>query len=159
MLIFQIFRLLMHQKLSKVCNSCGEEKAISSFHKDKRSADGLTGRCAKCRCKTTADWQKEQKQTNPVFYSFRRKNNNYNSKYGLSLQQVEEKLTNQNYKCSICKKSLRLLQYAVDHNHQTNEVRDLLCQACNKGLGFFYDNPEFLREAASYLERHNDSIA
>ncbi len=36
----------------------------------------------------------------------------------------------------------------VDHNHNTNTVRELLCDLCNRGLGYFGENPEYLREAA-----------
>ena len=41
---------------------------------------------------------------------------------------------------------------AVDHDHITKDVRGLLCQPCNVGLGVFGDSPEVLRLAADYLE-------
>ena len=43
---------------------------------------------------------------------------------------------------------------AVDHDHVTGELRDLLCQRCNVMIGHCADNPEVLRAAAAYLERH-----
>ncbi len=39
----------------------------------------------------------------------------------------------------------------VDHDHRTNEIRGLLCQGCNKGLGMFRDDPMLLIRAANYL--------
>ena len=42
----------------------------------------------------------------------------------------------------------------LDHCHQTDEFRGWLCARCNHGLGHFMDNPEFLRAAAAYIERH-----
>lgn len=43
----------------------------------------------------------------------------------------------------------------VDHNHETKQVRDLLCHSCNTGLGKFKDSVELLEAATQYLKRHN----
>lgn len=40
----------------------------------------------------------------------------------------------------------------IDHCHMTDQIRGVICQACNKGLGMFYDRPDLLRNAAEYLE-------
>lgn len=45
--------------------------------------------------------------------------------------------------------------FMVDHCHQTGEVRGLLCNKCNTGVGLFQDNPELLLRAADYLLKHN----
>jgi hypothetical protein len=37
----------------------------------------------------------------------------------------------------------------------TGKVRDLLCTRCNTGIGQFQEDPDALRRAANYLERHN----
>lgn len=44
---------------------------------------------------------------------------------------------------------------AIDHNHQTGEVRGLLCRNCNAGLGLFRDDPFLLRMAIIYLCRES----
>jgi hypothetical protein len=46
----------------------------------------------------------------------------------------------------------------VDHDHETGATRDLLCSNCNKGLGCFGDDPERLRVAADYIERHRLAV-
>jgi len=74
--------------------------------------------------------------------------------YGITLDQYNKMLADQNGVCAICngictaKKCL-----SVDHDHATNNVRGLLCHTCNVGLGKFKDNLTILREAALYLDK------
>ena len=55
--------------------------------------------------------------------------------------------------CAICSRKLQGNQ-AADHCHKTGAIRDWLCVKCNAGLGFFEDDPERMRAAAAYIERH-----
>ena len=70
--------------------------------------------------------------------------------YGLERQEFLTLLCKQNDCCAICKKFLKTKLH-IDHNHRSGAVRGLLCPHCNKGLGFFFDNPEYLISAATYL--------
>lgn len=40
----------------------------------------------------------------------------------------------------------------VDHCHQTNQVRGLLCGPCNRALGLLKDNIGNLERAIAYLD-------
>lgn len=59
----------------------------------------------------------------------------------------------QDGKCAICGKYQSDLNksLAVDHDHNTMEVRGLLCTSCNLGLGLFFDNKDILKRAIHYL--------
>lgn len=59
--------------------------------------------------------------------------------------------------CPICKDDLSSVIPHLDHNHQTNRVRGLLCGRCNSGLGFFRDNPVALSNAIEYLNLPHNS--
>lgn len=72
------------------------------------------------------------------------------SKYGISLLEYEELAKQQFYSCAICKIKIKL---HVDHCHQKQEIRGLLCFACNSGLGSFQDSMEVIRQAIEYLEK------
>ena len=76
-------------------------------------------------------------------------------KYGISPEDYDTMLKEQDNKCKICLVSfttLKLQNIHVDHCHTTNQIRGLLCSCCNGGLGFFKDNTETLTNAIVYLE-------
>lgn len=73
----------------------------------------------------------------------------YRRKYGISLAEVREKSEAQNNSCAICGEHRKLV---VDHCHQRNMFRGLLCDRCNVALGCFEDDPVRLRQAAAYVE-------
>lgn len=82
--------------------------------------------------------------------------------YGISVGEYSLMSGEQEFRCLICgdhgsggvKASSRL---HVDHDHETGLVRGLLCNRCNRGIGYFRDNPDLLRSAAKYLERPTPS--
>jgi len=69
----------------------------------------------------------------------------YRAKYGISLVDYDAMLSDQDGRCAICGEEPGAKPLAVDHDHQTNEIRGLLCQDCNVGLGHFRDRIEVLR--------------
>lgn len=123
----------------KTCNSCTTDKPLSDFYNNGKWKQGS---CKPCLIK----------KNNKVAQK-----NHLKRKYNLSLEEFHEKLENQKYCCALCGKTQEDEGsfLCVDHNHDTGKVRDLLCRVCNRALGLFKDNPELLRKAAEYIERHN----
>lgn len=71
-------------------------------------------------------------------------------RYGIQADEYELLKKNQNGHCGICKKKTKLY---VDHDHETNEIRGLLCSKCNLGLGHFSDDCDTLESAIDYLKK------
>lgn len=62
------------------------------------------------------------------------------------------------FTCPICKKSsipYITANLVIDHNHDTGNAREWICDSCNTGLGRFKDNIELLQDAIKYLKKHN----
>ncbi len=76
-------------------------------------------------------------------------------KYGISVERYDQMWRDQGGLCYICgdPEQVRNRRLAVDHDHATRHVRRLLCTGCNRGLGFFRDNPAILEAAARYLRK------
>lgn len=82
-------------------------------------------------------------------------------KIGWNLELFDHQWEKQRGLCAICKKKLNLevkhnsAKAQADHEHvEPPKPREILCGNCNVGLGNFQDNPEILRVAAGYVEKH-----
>ncbi len=105
---------------------------------------------------------KERYTLKQRLYSQKNPESIWNSKlkrsYGITAEDYNRMFEAQGGVCKICKKPEtaiihgKIVRLAVDHNHQTNKVRALLCTNCNIGIGNFQDNPLIARAAADYLE-------
>jgi hypothetical protein len=83
-------------------------------------------------------------------------------RYGITFEQYAEMFHAQGGCCAICRnpetrvdhRTKKISRLAVDHDHKTGAVRALLCGKCNGLLGRADDDPDRLRAAIAYLERH-----
>lgn len=78
------------------------------------------------------------------------------AKYGLTGDQFWDIVKAQQWSCAICKCEFEPggTRMNVDHNHDTADVRGILCSSCNTGLGMFKDSPDIIDAALAYLEEH-----
>lgn len=158
----------------KKCSKCKRELDSEMFYKSKRYKSGLLSACKECGYKYHKEdyqnnkekinnyhrkwqknniekwkgYQKEYRQNNKEKISKIAKEYNLSSNYGLTVEKYNEMATNQNNKCLLCLGETRLV---VDHCHETGNVRGLLCNNCNQGLGLFKDNINNLGRAIEYL--------
>ena len=75
--------------------------------------------------------------------------------YGLSCEEYDKLWEQQKGLCAICATEPCCGRSAlyIDHNHTTGEVRGLLCNQCNFGLGAFKDSGERMLAAIAYLDK------
>ena len=93
-----------------------------------------------------------------------KKHRHLKDKYGISLEQYQQMYNQQHGGCLICKTPMLFQNLGgdhgktanVDHCHKTGKVRGLLCNSCNRGLGFFQDSSALLRHAAEYLDAFDE---
>jgi len=81
--------------------------------------------------------------------------------YDMTVEEYQKLWKKQEGKCAICKltseeTSNRCTRLFVDHCHTTQEVRGLLCQQCNMGIGAFKDNGSLLIAAMRYLKQDEE---
>jgi len=92
-----------------------------------------------------------------ISYEDKRKHN-YKNRYGISVEEYDALFAKQNGVCAICERPEKLTKggklhtLAVDHNHETHQVRGLLCMSCNTKLGYF-EGANLLGRMIAYLMR------
>ncbi|MDB9868959.1 endonuclease VII domain-containing protein [Pseudomonadales bacterium] len=102
-----------------------------------------------------------EKYESDANYKLKLRERKLTKEYGLTLLDYDALLAGQKGVCAICgiapnnsTKNLKL--FAVDHSHETGEVRGILCDPCNLVIGKFEDDQKLLRAAARYLNRSKD---
>jgi hypothetical protein len=116
------------------CPNCEEVKGRDEFHPSKWGRSGK--RCKRCR-----------------------RDEHIRRLYGIGMDEYEEMYEVQAGLCAICELPEKaknpigaIARLSIDHDHETGEVRGLLCRGCNHILGAIEKKPEgWLRAAEEYL--------
>lgn len=80
--------------------------------------------------------------------------------YGLTPEAYNSMLIAQDNKCASCKEPERRLYkgrihyLSVDHDHETDAIRGLLCYGCNSALGFLHDKSEYVAKLLVFIRAH-----
>jgi hypothetical protein len=89
-----------------------------------------------------------------------RTNHSYRSKalvrnrerlYGISEDRYTELWAQQGGVCAICLEDSEKKGLGVDHDHDTGEIRGLLCSQCNGAIGMLRERPDLMQRATDYL--------
>ena len=80
--------------------------------------------------------------------------------YGIARPEFDALLVFQGGGCAICgaKTCGGMGRFHVDHNHETKEIRGLLCHRCNTAIGSLKDTPSIIEGAIVYLGRPDTDI-
>ena len=127
-----------------LCPMCGEKDPHKFYlhAKNGRRSNAYCSDCHKTRCR-------ERYKSKSML----QKRADRASKYGLTPEAYIKMYESQDGKCAICglePTTQRGLH--IDHCHETNIVRGLLCHSCNIAIGNFKDSKDLLIKAINYLE-------
>lgn len=83
--------------------------------------------------------------------------------FGLTQEDYDRLCEEQEHRCAICRRqdfgASTKKRWSLDHDHNTNKFRGLLCHTCNLLLGYAKDDVGTLRHAIEYLEKHSCSTS
>jgi hypothetical protein len=132
------------------CRRCKEEKPEDCFTPSQlRHRNYLCKPCANIVCNSH---QKTQAEKYALKAAARR--------HAITVDEILQMREDQGGACAICRrqetmrlKDGRVRSLSIDHDHKTGWIRGLLCSSCNRALGYMYDSPERLENAAAYLRK------
>ena len=138
----------------KACSRCGRH--LTGDHFAKKSA-----RCKPCAVAVSTEWNQNNKARRRAWkeaylqteeFKAGARKNRLKYRYGIGEAEFRQMVSAQDSRCGICCQVFQKTPH-VDHCHATGIVRGLLCDKCNRGLGYFDDDAVRLASAASYLGR------
>lgn len=148
---------LLEDQCVRVCSRCKVEQPQSEFYFNQKKQI-FNSWCKSClavdeRNRRQARSQEDREQL------YRKQN--LRVKFGITPAQYDKMFDTQKGLCAICgepetaKDPYRgIKRLAVDHNHETNKIRALLCSRCNTGIGNLKHDIGRLNKAILYLERY-----
>lgn len=110
------------------------------------------------RAKVYRDKNKDKtKNLSDIWYQNNKERVRYNKIkriYGLTKEQFEEMLKQQNNCCATCgikDTDTKSGYLVIDHCHTTGKVRGLLCNPCNTAIGLLKENKQTIGNLVRYL--------
>lgn len=138
----------------KRCCTCNLYFPMELFGNLKSAVYGKNPRCLVCANKRARELHSERRAGCPT-HARRTRASRLRREYGLNEADFEKMLTEQGATCAICTLPFGKAVPHVDHNHTTGNVRALLCNNCNRGIGHLQESVSILKNAINYLEKHN----
>jgi len=138
--------------MRKACSSCGTVTEL--FGKSSRAKDGLRSQCKECEKGYEMNRDRDFKAAYRAKTPEQRKNEQLKYRYGISLDEYNDMLQAQGGTCAMCDATALDDTLCVDHNHDTGEVRAILCKPCNTMLGMSGDSVARLQAGIDYLKEH-----
>ncbi len=108
--------------------------------------------CLDCHNARSREWNKRnRKPVDPSQYREYKQRWQLENRYSLTWIEYQNMLFYQGGCCAICMDIPNGQALSVDHCHETETIRGLLCNRCNVGITNFRDKPDLLEAAARYL--------
>lgn len=141
---------------TRTCRTCGEIKPLEEgfYRVGVRDRKYYRYVCKTCWHQKVLKTRKKKYAADPEFHKRdleRKRTLQRATKYGLSVAEVREKIAAQGGCCKICKVQTDRLH--IDHNHTTDQVRDMLCTNCNTALGSLREDEEIMKNMIRYVRR------
>ena len=153
------------QAWCKVCKNLDSKERISQYSEEKKEQIKQERReNHKKNRESRIIANKQNKQTITKNGLTRSQEYMLKHNFNMSGEEYIKMFNSQQGLCEICKKAEvvsdvrlnKIRNLAVDHNHDTNQVRGLLCIKCNSAIGHLNDDIDLIYISLLYLLKYSD---
>jgi len=170
------------KRLRKICAKCNIKQDEEEFYLRNKKTGNRFRTCRSCLSVQKKKYRQSPKgrevklkyrqnhkaqaakYVSKYYYSNKGREHNLKKRFGITLEEYNQMNIKQKGRCAICGRPetysftppdglKRIRALSIDHNHETNEIRGLLCIKCNAGIGNFDENIEYLANAIAYLQK------
>ena len=142
-------------RTTKRCPRCQRVLPIEDFGM-RSNGRQVRSYCPPCQLEHGREAQARWYRENPDKARELQRRTDLRIKYGIDPDTYDSMLAAQGGGCAICgadnPRRANVRYFAVDHDHETDAVRGLLCHPCNLALGAVDDNRDVLLAMIGYLE-------
>lgn len=126
--------------MTRICTHCGAEKELTEFHNSSKGKYGKDALCKKCK----------HDQRVARYFQMQLK------KWKITEAQYNETWERQGKCCAVCKTTTTdKHRWHIDHNHETGDIRGILCSNCNTALGLLHDNAMTVYNLYEYISKYD----
>lgn len=139
----------------EVCTKCHVAQPLDSFHARVRNGvERADGACKACITAQSRDYRNNRMPENVkakvvVNRAYQKARKNYGED-GVTVR----KRMDAGEPCDSCGEVRNVM--AIDHCHNSNKVRGLLCSNCNTALGLLNEDVERMKALIRYIESHQE---
>lgn len=132
----------------KHCPRCDLDRPYSEFSKNRSRPDGYQNYCKTCASLAVQMSKRNTKKTEAHERKLKRL-----TLYGLTVEDYETMVFEQNNKCPICRREMD--QPQVDYDPNTGELLALLCSDCRSAKTLLRNDLELIYRLSAYMEAYN----
>jgi len=108
------------------------------------------GLCGNCGLRPRLETNRKCIKCCPTFDEAKQRN--IHKRFKISVEKYNRLLASQDGKCAICNENM--IKPCLDHNHNTNQIRQFLCDRCNVTIGLVKEDTTILTLMIEYIKRH-----
>lgn len=147
----------------RTCRACGIEKDLATEFR----GNGKHRTCNKCLAANAKFIRQQLVDAGAYKRPWVHPDSNFRYTHSMTREEYDARKAAQDHKCAICGREQGTYpsrrgdgtKLVLDHNHETGQLRGMLCRDCNFALGYVHESVETAQRMMDYIHKWNEPSA